>query len=101
MLHCLAGMSLFPVPIAAGAVRILVLRTLKISHGSVVCVAVTTRSVDKMSPYVFFFRTKNGGTRLAFLGYVLASFVSVLELQMVGRRRRRRGASFLGYVRAA
>jgi hypothetical protein len=54
MLHCFAGMSLFPVPIVAGAVRILVLRTLKISHESVVCVAVTTRSVDKMSPYVFF-----------------------------------------------
>jgi hypothetical protein len=36
-----------------------------ISHESVVCVAVTTHSVDKMSPYVLFFRT-NGGTRLAF-----------------------------------
>jgi hypothetical protein len=46
MLHCFAGMTLFPVPIAAGAVLILVLRTLKISHESVVRVAVTTRSVD-------------------------------------------------------
>jgi hypothetical protein len=46
----LRGHVLDPVPIAAGAVRILMLRTLKISHESVVCVAVTTHSVDKMSP---------------------------------------------------
>jgi hypothetical protein len=50
----LHGRVLTPVSIVAGAVHILVLRTLK-----------TTRSVDKMSPYVFFSRT-NGGTRLAF-----------------------------------
>jgi hypothetical protein len=50
----LRGRVLIPVPIVAGAVRILVLRTLKISHEWVVCVAVTTHSVDKMSPYVFF-----------------------------------------------
>jgi hypothetical protein len=36
MLHCFVGVSLFPLPIVAGAVRILVLRALKISHESVV-----------------------------------------------------------------
>jgi hypothetical protein len=46
---------IIPVPIVADAVRILVRSTLKISHESVVRVTVTTRSVDKMSPYVFFF----------------------------------------------
>jgi hypothetical protein len=50
----LRGHVLIPVPIVAGAVCILVRRALKISHESVVCVAVTTRSVDKMSPFFFF-----------------------------------------------
>jgi hypothetical protein len=85
MLNCFAGMTLFLVPIAAGAVRILVLRTLKISHESVVRVAVTILSVDKMSPYVLFFpneRRKAEG-RLAFksrtvLLWLLASSVLVL-----------------------
>jgi hypothetical protein len=55
-LCCIASRAyvLIPVPIAAGAVRILVLRALKISHESVVRVAVTTHSVDKRSPYGFF-----------------------------------------------
>jgi hypothetical protein len=57
-------MSLFSFPSSGGAVRILMLRTLKISHGSVVCVAVTTRSVDKMSPYVFFLPNERRNTDL-------------------------------------
>jgi hypothetical protein len=58
----LRGRVLIPVPIVAGAVCILVVRTLKISHESVVCVAVTTRSVDKMSPYVFFLNERRNET---------------------------------------
>jgi hypothetical protein len=62
----LHGHVLLPaVPIVAGAFRILVLRTLKISHESVVRVAVTTHSVDKMSPYVFF-PERTAERRLAF-----------------------------------